>query len=173
MSPAAIAEHYALVRAKFFPPVRPIVTGRIPLEDPAAAERKTLAPPPTEADIARIALRSWMEEQREAHRLTVLVVYDAGIQRGRERDLAGDDGEPADIVIRDICNEHGITAATLRSPARNHYLVDIRRQVAVELRRLLGLSDTQIARKIDRDRTTVLNLLGKLRRRGKRAISVD
>ncbi len=69
---------------------------------------------------------------------------------------------PAEVVMKQSCIMFGCTSAELRSAKRAHHLVLARRYVAHHLRLPPhSMSLTAIARRLNRDHTTVINLLGR------------
>ena len=68
-----------------------------------------------------------------------------------------------DRIMSEVAEAHYTTVAAIRGPARDRDAVDARRYVCLALR-AEGLSSTQIGAKINRDHTSVLNLLGLLKR---------
>ena len=71
--------------------------------------------------------------------------------------------ERIDRIILEVAEAHYTTIAAIRGPARDRDAVDARRAVCFVLREH-GLSSTQIGDKINRNHTSVLNLLGLLKR---------
>lgn len=71
--------------------------------------------------------------------------------------------ERIDRIIFEVAEAHYTTVAAIRGPARDRDTVDARRDVCFALR-AEGLSSTQIGAKINRDHTSVLNLLGLLKK---------
>jgi chromosomal replication initiation ATPase DnaA len=71
--------------------------------------------------------------------------------------------ERIDRIMFDVAEAHYTTVAAIRGSARDRDTVDARRSVCFVLREH-GLSSTQIGAKINRDHTSVLNLLGLLKR---------
>lgn len=72
------------------------------------------------------------------------------------------DLSPAEIV-ENVCLQFGITSKMLTGRGHFKILVEPRRQVAKRLR-ALGMSTPEIAAVLNRDHTTVLSLLGMLKR---------
>jgi len=71
--------------------------------------------------------------------------------------------ERIDRIMFEVAEAHYTTVAAIRGPARDRDAVTARRDVCYALR-AEGLSSTQIGIKINRDHTSVLNLLGLLKR---------
>lgn len=66
-------------------------------------------------------------------------------------------------IIQSIAEQHHTNIAVIRGRAKDKFTVAVRRAVCEALH-AEGLSSTQIGEKINRNRTSVLNLLGLLRR---------
>lgn len=77
-----------------------------------------------------------------------------------------------DRIMLEVAEAHYTTVAAIRGPARDRDAVDARRDVCFVLREH-GLSSTQIAAKINRDHTSVLNLLGLLKKNRDRQKSLN
>ena len=72
------------------------------------------------------------------------------------------------MIVIDECRRAGFSRAVIRSEARQGPIVEARRQIAVRLRGELGLSLWHIAMILNRDHSSVMNLLdGGARRRRK------
>lgn len=149
----SLESHYAGIRAKFFPPTRPIVTYRKP---PA-----TLKTAPTEEDVREAGNRAWSHVRREAHRLAILAIYDEGVRFGRVRPWKNGESPAAVDIIRHVCQEHGITIVELRGRGRSRVMVDARRRASLLLRKELGMSFPAIGRALGRDHSSIINLLGR------------
>ena len=63
----------------------------------------------------------------------------------------------------DVLSQHGTNIASVRGPAKDKLTIAARRDICFALR-AEGMSSTQIGEKINRDHTSVLNLLGLLKR---------
>lgn len=63
--------------------------------------------------------------------------------------------------LRHACRAAGFSLAYLKSGSRNHLIVSLRAYIVVVLRDRFGLSLLQIARVMNRDHTSVLNLIRK------------
>lgn len=71
-------------------------------------------------------------------------------------------------IVIDECRRAGLTRAVIRSEARQGQIVEARRKIAVRLRGELGLSLWHIANILNRDHSSIMNLLdGGARRRRK------
>jgi len=71
-------------------------------------------------------------------------------------------------IVIDECRRAGVTRAVIRSEDRHGAIVAVRRAIAVRLRGELGLSLWHIAMILNRDHSSVMNLLdGGARRRRK------
>ena len=66
-------------------------------------------------------------------------------------------------IIDEVMAEHGTNIAAIRGSAKDKLTVAARRAICHTLR-ADGMSSTQIGAKINRDHTSVLNLLGLLKR---------
>lgn len=76
---------------------------------------------------------------------------------------------PAEVVMKQSCIMFGCTLRELRSATRAHHLVLARRYVAQRLRLPpYSMSLTAIGRRLNRDHTTVINLLGRKSKHRKR-----
>jgi chromosomal replication initiator protein len=80
----------------------------------------------------------------------------AGIQPTNSN---GASSRSADQILESVARKHGLTLDDLHSPSRKRTLVAARREAATELR-TKGLSLTEIGRLMNRDHTTIMNLLG-------------
>jgi chromosomal replication initiation ATPase DnaA len=68
-----------------------------------------------------------------------------------------------DRIVLDVAARHHTNVASIRGPAKDKLTVAARRAVCLALR-AEGLSSTQIAQKVNRDHTSVLSLLGFLKK---------
>lgn len=67
------------------------------------------------------------------------------------------------IMIREICDRHGVSFQVVCGPDRDRQATMCRREICLALREE-GLSSTQIGRIVKRDHTTVLWLTGSLKK---------
>lgn len=74
--------------------------------------------------------------------------------------------EEYEALIRRIANERYISIETLRGRSRDRFVYQTRKDIAQELYDR-GLSIAQIGRYLNRDHTTILNMMGRLSRQRK------
>jgi hypothetical protein len=75
--------------------------------------------------------------------------------------------ERLERIMSDVAALHYVTMDAVRGPGKDKQLMDARRAVCQTLRDM-GLSTPMIGAKINRDHTSVLNLLGALKRNKKK-----
>lgn len=75
--------------------------------------------------------------------------------------------EEYEALIRRIANERYISIETLRGRSRDRFVYQTRKDIAQELYDR-GLSIAQIGRYLNRDHTTILNMMGRLSRQKKK-----
>lgn len=75
--------------------------------------------------------------------------------------------EEYEALIRRIANERYISIETLRGRSRDRFVYQTRKDIAQELYDR-GLSIAQIGRYLNRDHTTILNMMGRLSRQRKK-----
>lgn len=83
---------------------------------------------------------------------------------------AGDDSRSPAEIVDTVCRSHGITLGQLTGCRRVKNFVEPRKEAAKRLR-AVGLSTTQIAKILNRDHTTVMYLLGMLKRKPKETMA--
>jgi chromosomal replication initiation ATPase DnaA len=72
-----------------------------------------------------------------------------------------------EAIIKKIAREWNLTVETIRGKSRDRYAYEARKEIAQALYDR-GLSTVQIGRYINREHTTILNMLGRLSRHKKR-----
>lgn len=75
--------------------------------------------------------------------------------------------EEYEALIRRMANERYISIETLRGRSRDRFVYQTRKDIAQELYDR-GLSIAQIGRYLNRDHTTILNMMGRLSRQKKK-----
>ena len=75
--------------------------------------------------------------------------------------------EEYEALIRRMANERYISIETLRGRSRDRFVYQTRKDIAQELYDR-GLSIAQIGRYLNRDHTTILNMMGRLSRQRKK-----
>ncbi len=149
----SVESRYAEARARFFPvPVAVVNRALIP----PLLIVKGLASSPTESDVERAGVRAWSFVRREAQRLAVLAIYSEGVTHGREHPVSN---EAISEVMRSACRTHSITIPELRGRGRARSIIAARREVSMRLRKEFGLSLMMIASVLQRDHTSIMNLL--------------